>query len=395
MIATFQLRSAIAILLACALFSSCKKNDNIKANPDTKKFHPEIFRKIMVDSLGTAPVGYSFTINHNGLLADSANFGFSRMAADGQRSHSIMHRMNIASVTKWLTAVAAVKLLADKGIPLNTPIHSYLPTYWKPSDSAKNITFHDLLTHRSGLTTDAIRYATEYGGLKDCIEKPIANPAKGYNYSNVNFALFRIMMAYIDDKPHALNNEAGHMANKDTIMHHTFLTMYYMARMEEYVFTPSGVSGATTNMSQRTEETLSYSGTDKSLNGAYAGNWTYKSGGGGYFLSPFELAKIMAHVYHSDKVLTLAQRTLMENNMYGFDGGDSPATAQGKAYGKGGALGWEDNGVEKTQAGDRGLQTVVMKLPGGVEFVLFVNSLQNGYANYTPMIKAAYEAAWK
>ena len=387
--------SLFLLLLLGVSFASCKKMDDIKANPDTKQFHPEIFRQNMVEALGNHPIGYSFTINYKGQLVDSGVQGFARMSQDGARAHSIGRRMNIASVTKWLTAITAVKVLAEKGISLQTPIHTYLPSFWKPSDSAKNITFHDLLTHRSGLTTGDIRYDTDYQGLKDCIENPIANPAKGYNYSNVNFALFRIMMAYIHDKPHALNVEASHMANKDTSMLHTFLILYYMGRMDENLFKPAGISNATTAMSDRTEETLSYSAAVPGLSGGAAGDWTRKCGGGGYYLSPIELAKILAYVYHSEKVLTLSQRTLMEQNMYGFDGGDSPATAFGKAYGKGGALGWEDNGIKGTQAGDRGLQTVVMTLPGETEFVLFVNSLSNGYANYTPMIKAAYEAAWK
>ena len=388
-------RSLIPLLFIALCTPSCKKTDDVKANPNTKQFYPEIFRQNMVSALGNHPIGYSFTINHKGLLADSASKGFARMSQDGARSHSIMRRMNIASITKYLTAVCAVKVLEEKGIPLNTPIYTYLPTYWKPSEGAKNITFHDLLRHRSGLTTGDIRYATDYWGLKDCIEKPIANPDKGYNYSNVNFALFRIMMAYIHDKPHALNVEAQHMANKDTSMHHTFMILYYMGRMDENVFKPAGVSGAMAMSTDRTEETLSYSATAPSLPGAAAGDWTRKSGGGGYYLSAYELAKILAYINHSDKVLSATQRNLMQENMYGFDGGDSPATAFGQGYGKGGALGYEDNGTEGTQAGDRGLQCVAMKLPGGVEFVLFVNSLGNGYADYTPMIKTAYEGAWK
>ncbi|MCE7923477.1 MAG: hypothetical protein DYG98_10495 [Haliscomenobacteraceae bacterium CHB4] len=57
-------------------------------------------------------------------------------------SASVLHDINIASVTKALTRMAAIKLLEQKGISLDDNIGSWLPDYWQkirrkaPSNSA-------------------------------------------------------------------------------------------------------------------------------------------------------------------------------------------------------------------------------------------------------------------
>ena len=42
------------------------------------------------------------------------------------------------------------RLLLKKGIPFDTPIAGYLPTYWAKGPNVGKITFRHLMTHRRG-----------------------------------------------------------------------------------------------------------------------------------------------------------------------------------------------------------------------------------------------------
>ena len=67
-------------------------------------------------------------------------------------------KFNIASVTKMLTAVAVMRLVADGKLDLHTPVSAYNPDL----PHARQITIHQLLTHTAGFDrywNDAYRAA--------------------------------------------------------------------------------------------------------------------------------------------------------------------------------------------------------------------------------------------
>lgn len=360
------------------------------------EFDPALFKQNLKSTLqqnSVDNIGYAFVISHLGALADSAEVGSARMPQDGDIDHSIFKEMNIASVSKWLTAVGALQLLAVDDVPLDEPVWVWFPKSWDIGPGVETITFRELLTHRTGLTTDSIRYPTDFESLKKAIATGVVNPAKSYNYSNVNFALFRILFAYMDHIGAASTVEYNLLQlEQDTAAFDQYLADRYVELMQEKVFTPSGVSNALMKPANVDDGTLMYYRFDTTENGSRTGDWTLIGGGGGYYLSPAEIASVMAHVFHSESILDLDEVDEMLDDLLGFD--SSPSTDRGPSYQKDGALYTDSNASGGFDNGDRGLQTLIMKFPGDVELVLFVNSLGNGWDNYVPMAVTAYENAW-
>lgn len=389
--------TAIAAFGITIATTSCNKimiDDDIKSGG--KVFDAATFKKNIIATLGNRSIGYNFVISQNGRFVDSAERGFARMSQDGAIKHSIYKEMNIASVSKFLTAAGALKLLSVNNIKVDDSIYKWLPQSWSLGAGVRSITFAQLLTHRSGLTTSTIRYATDYNSLRTMIGNPLANPAKGYNYSNVNFALFRIMFAYIENRSNTIASESANLFLGDTAKFADILANRYISLMQQYLFTPSGVSNALcTPTDSRSTATLMYNETATSTAGDANGDWKSICGGGGYYLSSYEVAKVMAYVFHTEDILTKAKQQEMLDNLYGLDGNDSPATNRGQAYGKGGALYNDLNGNQTADNPDQGLQTLVMKFPSGVELVFYINALNNGFTNnYATLMATAYENAW-
>lgn len=384
------------ILMATASLGGCDEPAGPVKAAGSPVFDPGLFRvnlEISLDLAGADDIGYAFVINHLGHLADSAAMGFALMPQDGGVGHSIFKEMNIASVSKWLTAVGALRILKVDDVSVDEPVWTWLPKSWTVGPGVESITFRDLLTHRTGLTTDSIRYKTDFKSLKTAIATGVVNPAKSYNYSNVNFALFRILFPYMDHIGAASTSEFYWLVQQqDTLGFAQYLADRYVELMQEKVFTPANVNNALMRPANVDYTTMMYSRFDTDGNGSRTGDWTLTGGGGGYYLSPWEIASVMAHVFHTDDLLNPQQVTAMLDGRLGFD--SSPPTERGPSYQKNGALFRDVNGTDSLDIGDHGLQTLIMKFPGDVELVLFVNSLGNGWNNYVPMAVSAFENAW-
>jgi len=143
-------------------------------------------------------VGYTYLILAHGRVVAKKTFGLARTDADPPVVALSAHdRMKIASVTKTLTAVAALKLLVAKHVSIDTPIYFYLPKSWTLGPNVKTITFRELLTHTSGIRSSH-DLATGYDDLRTLIAEGINLSDKVYHYQNHNFALFRILIPYLN-----------------------------------------------------------------------------------------------------------------------------------------------------------------------------------------------------
>ena len=107
----------------------------------------------------------------------------------------------IASTTKAFTATAA-KLLADEGkFDLDAPLKKYFPNLvLKAPLAAEQITIRDLLTHRSGISNEAINFRTAYTGQYDAnvLLELLANYSKPvspeFRYSNIGYLVAALAM---------------------------------------------------------------------------------------------------------------------------------------------------------------------------------------------------------
>lgn len=141
--------------------------------------------------------------------------------------------MNIASISKTITATAILQLWEKGSLQLDVDVNTYLPFSLKhPKFPEKAITIRQLLTHTSGIK-DGPGYKKGYAcgdpavSLKDWIESCLAvggehyyadynfyptGPEATHRYSNVAFGL----LGYIVEQ---VTKQAFHLYVRDNILH--------------------------------------------------------------------------------------------------------------------------------------------------------------------------------
>lgn len=109
--------------------------------------------QLLNDSLGGKDFGYSFILTKKGDILGEGYGGYQSRMSDppGEIPLSLDSRMQIASMTKTLTAVAFLQVAAKHGIQPTDKIINYLPPYWVKGPNLEMVTFDDLLKHRSGI----------------------------------------------------------------------------------------------------------------------------------------------------------------------------------------------------------------------------------------------------
>jgi hypothetical protein len=386
----------VILFIVIAGLISCTKND-LGLNSNAKTFNVTKFRQNLVNqiasSAATQPRGYSFIINQNGVIADSVSFGTAATNASSGSAIPMTTKteINIASVTKMFTGICAQQLIKAKGITLNTKIGTYLPAYWNAAQAVKDITFEQLLTHSSGLTQSS----TSWDSIRTTCNRGLDNKNKPVDvYANINFAIFRAILPFLNDKADAVTNEVN-MTQNDF---EAWMSDEYLSIMQNNVFTPIGIGNALCSIDPSKVTSLAYSESNAvpaAINSTSTGDWTQICGGGGYYLSTFKLAQSMAVIAQTTTLLTQAQKNEMDNKYLGWDDEDSPMTYAGRAHGKDGALRWDSNNSGVQDAGDAGLQTLVMKFPNSVQLVLVINSIPGSYRNLAGFVRVAYDNAWE
>lgn len=391
----FSAKSILLLLVVLTGLGSCTKEKGINSN--AKVFNLAKFRQNLISqissSASTQPRAYSFIINQNGLLADSVSFGIAAFDASSGSSLNMSTKteINIASVTKMFTGVAVLQLIKARGISLTTKISTYLPAYWNANQAVKDLTFEELLTHSSGLTESN----TSWDSIRVTAGRGLDDPTKPTDvYANINFAIFRAIIPFMNDKADAVSKE-GSLTQSDF---ESWMSSKYIEYMQNNVFTPMGISNAICNINPSRITSLAYSESNAVpavINSTATGNWTETCGGGGYYLSTFNMAKAMAYIAQTTTILDQNQKNEMDAKYLGWDNEDSPMTYAGRAYGKDGALRWDSNSSGVQDNGDAGLQTLVMKFPNNVELVLVINSIPGAYRNLSSFVRVAYDNAWE
>jgi CubicO group peptidase (beta-lactamase class C family) len=172
------------------------------------------FVKTRLDNL---VVGYAGVIGGAQITAQKFSSGLARTSANGTPvNFETSTPSGVGSVSKFITAIAAVQLLdrPDAGnvegwnelnATLDTPMYLALPPYWKLRTDIQKITFRHLLTHTSGLAAEGAKGepGDDYFSLKTYLSPTPApgTPPLGtlgsYAYSNVGFCLFRLLLPNI------------------------------------------------------------------------------------------------------------------------------------------------------------------------------------------------------
>lgn len=389
--------AAILMIFFSGIFTSCQK-EKLAPNVSAKEFNAVKFRQLIATSLSSGSSearGYSIVVNKGGNWIDTFSFGWAYRSPAGG-SYASMHvnqEINIASVSKTITAVGALQLLKKNNLKIDSTIGRWLPAYWNATTTIKNITFGELLTHSSGISQSA----TTYDSLKATVARGLDNPAKPFDvYANSNFALFRAMIPYLANRSAAIAKENS-MLPGNAAGFETWLSQEYVKYMQVNIFTPIGIANATCTPSANTAMGFNENTggpVDIVLTGVND-DWLNACGGGGYYLSVMEVARFQAYLAHTEILLDQTQRSLMNSKLLGWDNEDSPVTDMGQAYGKDGALFWDLNGDNVLNTGDAGLQTFIMKFPNQIELTLAVTSIPGGWRTFSSMVRNAYNICWE
>lgn len=362
-------------------------------------FDVDEFEERIRDKMDDEALGYAYVINANKQHARSDGRGMARNSNDSFLLQSEYKRMNIASISKTITAVAVLQLLEMNGLSVFDPVGPWLPADWTRGygfDAPQTITFYDLLTHQSGIkqTIQAIAAFDEefaaldlvkWNGLEAVVEYGILPAYHGgtenQRYSNVNFALFRVIIP-------ALWEAAGQpIAELDA----NEAAAVYQAYVAENVFLPIDVhqpscAGATgDDLPTRYYNVFGPNGT-----GAEGGNWTLSCGSGGWYLSAYELARFMAYLRYSDRILSPAMRDLMDTLELGWSYNWSLDGDHGHYLAHAGALYFDSADFPDR----REMQGCMMKFPIHVEAVLLVNSSIESNTLPCTVLRDAFDAAW-
>lgn len=385
-----QISTGLFFIVVVGIFcniTGCKK-ETIKSNE--KVFSLAKFKSNLSTQLGTDIIGYAVAINYDGQFVDSLNFGSAALNPSGGNNPpmTINTTMNIASVSKTITAIAAIQLLNEKGISVDSTIGAYLPNYFGSNVNVRNITFRELLTHTSGLRQGV----TSYDSIRATCARVLGG-SKTRSYSNINFALFRILLPFINNVA-TLQTQANAAANSNsTTAFEAMLSQQYLTIIRDRVFTPAGISNATCDNASiiGTQSSIFSEGPNINIINT-AGDWTELSGGGGYYLTAFQVARLQAYLFNSSELLSNNQLDEMKSIGYGFDPEDSPTTSRGKAYGKDGALIWSNSGLTPAP----GMQTYICRYPNKIEVTIFTNSINNGtFRDLGTLALNAYEDSWE
>lgn len=378
-------RLVISAVIFVMTLPGCDDIVNEFAAPPSKVFNIELFRQNVDAFMQGNATGYCYVIAKNGQVVYSEEAGKRIAGADGSVNQDIHATMYTASVSKAITAVAALRLMEQKGIPINDKVWHYLPSHWTIAASFKQISFKNLLQHKSGIDKDT---GYDYTSLKALATAGVNVNDIGVNseYANANFGLFRILIPYmITDQDNLFNN--SEITIDDYLV--VITASVYKEYVKDNLFEPLDITTADTKPSGA-KPTLYYSyPTNNSQSGWSIGDRTLLAGGGGWYISCYDLAKLFAYVRFTEDIIDEDSRDLMNDNFLGWDKGLSVSNSyeHGTYHAKNGGF---------SNGDDQGVSTLVKNFPEGVQISVMINSKGGNYGGLSVNegVAKAFDDAW-
>lgn len=151
---------------------------------------------------------------------------FEHAAGLAHRGHrvpvTIDTRFQVASVTKMITAAAALKMVEEGALSLDRPLSGYLPPQYRPAALDDRHTLHHLLSHTSGLPNYHDDEDETWESFTGALERIPASRARGpldilplfaggpavddfgeYRYCDANFILIGVLIEWVSGRPFA------------------------------------------------------------------------------------------------------------------------------------------------------------------------------------------------
>jgi CubicO group peptidase (beta-lactamase class C family) len=360
------------LLLLGLVVNSCRKADE-DVTPVKQLTWFDYFGKALDDSLKAKKVGYGFVILEKGEVRASGSGGLKSRTSEpeGEKAFTLDTKMHIASMSKTIATMAFLHLAAEKGLKTTDKIAPYLPPAWLKGDNIGQITFRDLMTHRSGiigLGNNCVNGSFSeniWSGFKQLVQQGVKTANRGiYCYQNANFGLFRVLIPGILGYQFTGNDGTDDLQTQQR----------YIEYVQKTVFEKVGLTTIIANQPAG-DPTYAYNYPYTGQTGWNPGNFTSTVGAYGWHLTPAEAGKLFATVLSTtdQRVLTTAWKDTLFNNRLGNFGGTT----------NDGAISYHDGWWYLKLAQYQGIRTIWMKFPNDVMAVLFVNAL-HGTRGYFP-----------
>lgn len=318
------------------------------------------FGQDLHQALSGSVQGYTMRMRRNGQNIYTLQWNWARRPGEGQRGWNPDRRMNIASVSKFITAAAMVDLLERRNIDPDTPIAQWLPSYWKLGANVDDITFAMLMTHSSGLANSG---STDFPTMRQLVAAGVTpNLPTSFTYENTNFGLQRILIATLGG--YVKRNLNLGLAGLNDSVWNAATTAAYEDYVEKNIFAPAGVTNA--GFEKTADTAIAYA-----INGGpgwNSGDLSWRAGSGGWHLSVDEILDVVGTYRYTGKIVSTGEAGSAIANRYGLDGRWS--TTMGFVYHKNGS--WIEQA--NCPVGQRQEQSLLLLLPDNMEMALLVNS---------------------
>lgn len=384
----------LAGVVLSLVLSSCDPQPIKDILSNEPVFNLDTFENNIIKALDGKTVGYSYSISKGGAMVRKGAGGAAVAAWDRPTGAAIPHasnkRQDLASCSKTITALTVMRLLQDKGLTEKTKMVNYLPAFWdKPAFSFNDITIEQLLTHKSGILPNGL----DYFSLKSLTEGGGIFITGNYNYQNVNYALLRVVIAYLSHGSDLKLLEDKYLdepTNANEVALENAINKYYIEQVNSIVFAPCNIPYTEPKPDGETNPTMNYNFNTQDP-GWNKGDMTRFVGSAGWRLSAEEQNHIMARLKYSEQILNETWKQKMNDLQMGWSGMQD--LKGGKAYYHGGYFEDKFGPNQSPDPKQRGCFTIHVLFGNGYEAAVQVNSL-GGTNNMENTVIPAYNAAW-
>jgi D-alanyl-D-alanine carboxypeptidase len=345
----------------------------LAAAASTVAFDIARFKANIDSALGVQTIGHAYSIAFGGQLYQGGESqGIARGVADAPLTpQSPDKEMHVASVSKTLTTIVTLRLLEENGLTPDALVLPYLPGNWVIGDGVDTLRFRHFMTHTSGF--GQIEAGSSYESLQTAIATDVGGTS--WSYRNANFGLMRVLVAgllgidptdYPDFDPGAL----------------TAAVFLDYAR-DVYASIGVDVDCAPTDDTPTVQYNFPFDG----LAGYVEPDRRLLCGGYGWFISSNELASVLAHLRHTELLLSATMRATMQELFLGFMDPANYDWING-AFGV-----YSMHGGDWTHdAGE--LHSCAISFPITVEAALVINSERGAMPYQCDLLETAFDDAW-
>ena len=322
--------------------------------------------------LGDEVMGYAYSVLRNGALVHEGEGGLARNEADGGIAMTVFTPMHVASISKFITTVATIKLLDEYQIPLDSSVEAFFPDDWEIGPGIDNLSFLELISQQAGLNHYGTNRfdANVYDSLKFIVAAG-AEQGKFRFYNNNHHSLMRVILPVLDDM------------HTGAINTYTPVTtgLLYEDLVNRLLFEPYGITAGLNASPLGVARAYTSANDNNAGSGAFI-DFTQVGAAYGWHISVADLTTLWQKVWHTEEIIDAEVREVMKENFAGlFDS----FSRNGDFYYVKTGLWWYSFSTEQQ------IQTVAIHFPDNVDVILFTNSAHQGYGHIANLVIQAYD----